>query len=151
MGDTKRTDHALPSSEGSSPQVEYLEEKSQGLGLSKTEAPPSTPSFDRQETLREHGPAIDYETPQSKSKPSHPDLFWPKARHYLQEPFSEFWGTFVLIMFGDGVVAQVILSGGEKGQYQSISWGWGLVFQQSIIRFAITYAIIGLASCSVCM
>ena len=138
MGDTKRTDHALPSSEGSSPQVEYLEEKSQGLGLSKTEAPPSTPSFDRQETLREHGPAIDYETPQSKSKPSHP------------EPFSEFWGTFVLIMFGDGVVAQVILSGGEKGQYQSISWGWGLVFQPSNMRFAITYAIIGLVSCSVC-
>ena len=29
-------------------------------------------------------------------------------------------------MFGDGVVAQVVLSGGEKGDYQSISWGWGL-------------------------
>lgn len=29
-------------------------------------------------------------------------------------------------MFGDGVVAQVVLSGGEKGSYQSISWGWGL-------------------------
>ncbi|GAB7348696.1 hypothetical protein MBLNU459_g7439t2 [Dothideomycetes sp. NU459] len=29
-------------------------------------------------------------------------------------------------MFGDGVVAQVVLSNGEKGNYQSISWGWGL-------------------------
>ena len=29
-------------------------------------------------------------------------------------------------MFGDGVVAQVVLSKGEKGDYQSISWGWGL-------------------------
>lgn len=29
-------------------------------------------------------------------------------------------------MFGDGVVAQVVLSNGENGDYQSISWGWGL-------------------------
>lgn len=29
-------------------------------------------------------------------------------------------------MFGDGVVAQVVLSEGKKGDYQSISWGWGL-------------------------
>lgn len=29
-------------------------------------------------------------------------------------------------MFGDGVVAQVVLSGGTKGDYQSITWGWGL-------------------------
>ena len=29
-------------------------------------------------------------------------------------------------MFGDGVVAQVVLSNSEKGNYQSISWGWGL-------------------------
>lgn len=29
-------------------------------------------------------------------------------------------------MFGDGVVAQVVLSDLEKGDYQSISWGWGL-------------------------
>ncbi len=27
---------------------------------------------------------------------------------------------------GDGVVAQVVLSDGKKGDYQSISWGWGL-------------------------
>ncbi|KAF2215477.1 hypothetical protein CERZMDRAFT_57026 [Cercospora zeae-maydis SCOH1-5] len=35
-------------------------------------------------------------------------------------------GVFILIMFGDGVVAQVVLSRGEKGDYQSISWGWGI-------------------------
>lgn len=29
-------------------------------------------------------------------------------------------------MFGDGVVAQVVLSEGKKGDYQSITWGWGL-------------------------
>ncbi|THC87475.1 hypothetical protein EYZ11_013077 [Aspergillus tanneri] len=32
----------------------------------------------------------------------------------------------ILVLFGDGVVAQVTLSHNEKGNYQSISWGWGL-------------------------
>lgn len=31
-----------------------------------------------------------------------------------------------MIMFGDGVVAQVVLSNDTKGNYQSISWGWGI-------------------------
>jgi aquaglyceroporin related protein len=60
----------------------------------------------------------------TQSKSSNPGLTWPRIRHALREPFSEFLGTFILIMFGDGVVAQVVLSKGEKGDYQSISWGW---------------------------
>ncbi|KAL1622904.1 glycerol channel [Neofusicoccum ribis] len=55
-----------------------------------------------------------------------PTLLWSRIRRIHKEAFSEFIGTFILIMFGDGVVAQVVLSGGEKGDYQSISWGWGL-------------------------
>lgn len=51
---------------------------------------------------------------------------WPRIRHKLREPFAEFWGCLILILLGDGVVAQVTLSGGTKGDYQSISWGWGL-------------------------
>lgn len=51
---------------------------------------------------------------------------WPKIRHFLREPFAEFWGCVILIVLGDGSVAQVTLSNGEKGDYQSISWGWGL-------------------------
>ena len=51
-------------------------------------------------------------------------LAWPRFRHYLRKPFSEFMGTFILIMFGDGVVAQVVLSGDANGNYQSINWGW---------------------------
>ena len=39
---------------------------------------------------------------------------------------SEFFGTFVLILFGVGVVAQVNLGGGANGQYLSINIGWGL-------------------------
>lgn len=49
----------------------------------------------------------------------------------FREPFAEFFGVFIMILFGNGSVAQVLLSGGEKtapgmngfGSYQSISWG----------------------------
>jgi len=43
-----------------------------------------------------------------------------------REAAAEFLGTFVLIVFGVGVVAQVVLSGGSAGQYLSINIGWGL-------------------------
>lgn len=79
----------------------------------------------RQSTYEEHGPGIDHDIPQALEKPSHAELTWPRIRAYMQEPFCEFWGTFIIIMFGDGVVAQVVLSQGVKGSYQSISWGWG--------------------------
>lgn len=75
--------------------------------------------------LQEHGVGIDHIVPQADAVASMPDLTWSKIRHFCREPFAEFWGTFILLMFGDGVVAQVVLSKGEKGDYQSISWGWG--------------------------
>ncbi|KAA8644420.1 MIP/aquaporin family protein [Aspergillus tanneri] len=53
-------------------------------------------------------------------------LLWSRIREYGREAFSEFFGTMILVLFGDGVVAQVTLSHNEKGNYQSISWGWGL-------------------------
>lgn len=53
-------------------------------------------------------------------------LAWSRVREYCKDGFSEFMGTFILLLFGDGVVAQVVLSKGTKGDYQSISWGWGL-------------------------
>ncbi|GAB1195110.1 putative aquaglyceroporin-2 [Aspergillus pseudonomiae] len=56
---------------------------------------------------------------------AHPPLFWSKMREYIREGASEFFGTMILVLFGNGVVAQVTLSRGEKGDYQSISWGWG--------------------------
>lgn len=75
--------------------------------------------------LQEHGVGIDHIVPQADAVQLNPDLTWSKIRHSLREPFAEFWGTFVLIMFGDGVVAQVVLSDGKKGDFQSINWGWG--------------------------
>jgi aquaglyceroporin related protein, other eukaryote len=48
---------------------------------------------------------------------------WVRFRSYMRDPFAEFMGVFTLIVFGDGVVAQVVLSKGTRGDYQSINWG----------------------------
>src|SRR5262249_12333553 len=42
-----------------------------------------------------------------------------------REMLAEFLGTLVLIAFGAGVVAQVILSGEKNGVYLSINIAWG--------------------------
>ena len=67
----------------------------------------------------------------------HTDWWWPKVRMTLKEPFAEFFGVFIMVLFGDGSVAQVLLTesgttatsapgGTGFGNYQSINWGWGL-------------------------
>ena len=61
---------------------------------------------------------------------SGPYYFWRErlrmSRDTLRESAAEFLGTFMLIMFGVGVVAQVVLSRGTHGQHLSINLGWGL-------------------------
>ena len=47
-------------------------------------------------------------------------------RPLLREALAEFLGTFVLIVFGVGVVAQVVLSKQTAGSYLSINIAWGL-------------------------
>ncbi|GAB3479225.1 MIP/aquaporin family protein [Amycolatopsis cihanbeyliensis] len=47
-----------------------------------------------------------------------------KARGLVGEMAAEFAGTFILIMFGCGVVAQVAAA--EIGDHDSIAWAWGL-------------------------
>jgi glycerol uptake facilitator protein len=49
--------------------------------------------------------------------------------------FGEFLGTMVLILFGDGVVANVLLkkSKGENGGWMVIATGWGLAVLAGII------------------
>lgn len=53
-------------------------------------------------------------------------LFTPlqKFRHAFRELFAEFLGVFVLIMFGDGVVAQKVLSKETAGNYTTIALSW---------------------------
>ena len=48
------------------------------------------------------------------------------AREYVREMLAEFLGTVILIVFGVGVVAQVILSRDTAGTYLSINLAWGL-------------------------
>lgn len=48
------------------------------------------------------------------------------SRDLLRELAAEFLGTLVLIAFGVGVVAQVVLSRNGNGDYLSINLGWGL-------------------------
>jgi len=47
-------------------------------------------------------------------------------RGVLREMLAEFFGTFILIVFGVGVVAQVVLSRNTAGTYLSINIAWGL-------------------------
>lgn len=48
------------------------------------------------------------------------------SRSLIREMLAEFLGTFVLIVFGVGVVAQVVLSKQTAGSYLSINLAWGL-------------------------
>src|SRR3954467_3324841 len=48
------------------------------------------------------------------------------SRELTRELLAEFFGTFVLIVFGIGVVAQVVLSRQTAGSYLSINIAWGL-------------------------
>lgn len=56
-----------------------------------------------------------------------------KRTPLLGECSAEFFGTMILILFGVGVVAQVVTGGkelgtvpGATGDYNSVAWGWGL-------------------------
>ena len=94
---------------------------------------PST-SHDDYPLYAEHGVLID-DIPKNKQVEEdyehHNDLLWSRIRHTLRDPFMEFMGTCIMILFGDGSVAQVTLSANKnlpmssqnKGDYQSISWG----------------------------
>jgi len=56
--------------------------------------------------------------------------WWWKYRQIIREAAAEFTGTMILIIFGTGVVNQVMLSSNTevssspKGEYLSISFGW---------------------------
>ncbi|KAK9898544.1 aquaporin [Cystobasidium minutum MCA 4210] len=57
---------------------------------------------------------------------------WARFRHALREPFAEFLGTMLLVMFGTGVSLQYFLSldpnvvSSPRGTYLSVSFGWGI-------------------------
>jgi len=57
---------------------------------------------------------------------------WSRYRAFIREPFAEFLGVAILIMFGNGVDCQVVLSANTnvapspKGDYLSINIGWAI-------------------------
>lgn len=61
-----------------------------------------TQSSGSEEPYAEHGPGIDHKIPQDEVVQSKPDLWWSRTRHRFREPLSEFFGVFILILFGDG-------------------------------------------------
>jgi len=50
----------------------------------------------------------------------------PDEKPLIREAVAEFLGTFVLMLLGLGVVAQVVLGRGAFGEYLSINLVWGL-------------------------
>lgn len=54
------------------------------------------------------------------------------VRGTAREAAAEFLGTFTLIVFGVGVVAQVVLSRQTAGQYLSINLAWGLAVMMGV-------------------
>lgn len=53
-------------------------------------------------------------------------------RGTAREAAAEFLGTAILIVFGSGVVAQVVLSGGSHGSYLGINLAWGLAVTMAV-------------------
>ncbi|KAE8214568.1 hypothetical protein CF327_g2021 [Tilletia walkeri] len=56
---------------------------------------------------------------------------WARFRYNMREPFAEFLGTCILIIFGNGINNQVFVSQlydptAAKGDYLSVSFGWGI-------------------------
>lgn len=49
-----------------------------------------------------------------------------RVRYGLRDYIAEFWGTFIMIMFGDGVIAQTVLSKGLHGNQVTINICWGI-------------------------
>jgi MIP family channel proteins len=57
-------------------------------------------------------------------------------RGTAREAAAEFFGTFILIAFGVGVVAQTVLSRSANGSYLAINIGWGLAVMLGIYASA---------------
>ena len=60
----------------------------------------------------------------------HSDYLWSRIRLVLREPFAEFLGVFIMVLFGDGSVAQVLLSAG-----QTTAPGWCNKLRQVSVFF----------------
>jgi aquaglyceroporin related protein len=129
------------------PETEHHEHRRPNLTPPPTEAPPSTSharqsvdfhmtetELQRQTTISTIRTKIglEAEPPIMEGHEVHNNLKWSAFRTIMREPLAEFFGTFIMVLFGNGSVAQVLLSTGQTtapggngfGAYQSISWGF---------------------------
>ncbi|KAF1981917.1 aquaporin [Aulographum hederae CBS 113979] len=98
--------------------------------------------LERQVSESVHGSSRDYHRESQRSTPSRPsfekpthidhgfsgpdpNLVWSRTRSTFQDAFSEFWGTFIFLIFGFGVNAQSTLSDSAKRNWTSVAIGWG--------------------------
>lgn len=99
--------------------------------------PANLQPVDNYQTYEDRGGPIDNTKAEDMARidyEHHKDLWWYRVRYICRDAFAEFCGTMIMIIFGDGSVAQVLLSANpnlpkssqNKGDYQSISWGWGI-------------------------
>lgn len=51
---------------------------------------------------------------QEHDQGGHHEHLWPRIRLVLREPMCELFGVMIMVLFGDGSVAQVLLSQGSK-------------------------------------
>jgi aquaglyceroporin related protein len=57
---------------------------------------------DAETAYAEHGAGIDHKIAQDDEIQSMPNLWWSRQRHRFREPLAEFFGVFIMILFGDG-------------------------------------------------
>lgn len=108
-------------------------EQSSPRGFDTSEDQNTLNQVDTYQTYEEHGAPIDNTKANEialRDYEHHKHLWWYRVRYVCRDAFAEFCGTMIMIVFGDGSVAQVTLSANprlpassqEKGNYQSISW-----------------------------
>ncbi|KAJ3157521.1 glycerol channel [Geranomyces michiganensis] len=83
--------------------------------------PTSEKSITPEHVIEQRGEHVDEYLKSSKNASA---LY--KFKHRYREELAEFIGTFIMMIFGNGVCAQVSLHGGKNGEYLSISFAWGL-------------------------
>jgi len=141
-GSPKQKPHRALQTSGSSDDdtVVAHRENRNGDGIMSHDTPPPNRQLDRMETYETYDEGtgtVDNRKQIDQAKidyDHHKHLWWYRVRYTLRDAFAEFCGTMIMIVFGDGSVAQVLLSANpalpkssqNKGDYQSISWGWGI-------------------------
>lgn len=85
-------------SPGGSPTVSH-EEHATHLGIYQDD---NLSQSTDEKPYAEHGPGIDHKIPQEDVIQAEPELAWSRIRHRFREPLAEFFGVFILILFGDG-------------------------------------------------